>query len=322
MIYLGINALNHDASIAAFSEDGKLIDHRLSSEFSGIPHDQTLSPVLIHNMRFYGQVKRIYWYEQPIIKKLRQFRANQWKLFFDFNELPRRYLQQTGLNSLPITYIPHHLSHAAAGFYTSPFERAAVVVLDAIGEFTTASIWLGQGHSLKRVWHRNYPNSLGLFYSAFTKLIGFKPAAEEHQLQLLSEQGNPEKYYKLVSEYISSDLTVSRNLHRGVYDWPFEIDDSNRADVAAAVQAVFQFCVHSIMNKAKELTNCKNLVYMGGCAMNSKYNKEGLHILWDKVWSLPSPGDSSSAIGAVLAGKNWRIEWQGDLAKHIPESVQ
>lgn len=308
MIEWGINALNHDASIAVFDKK-ELMFHRRSSEYSGILGDSNLNESIVSNALRFGYPDKIYWYERPFVKKSRQLYAGQFKLALNLFELPSMYLQDF-IVQIPITYTAHHLSHAAAGYYTSPFSHCAVVVIDAIGEWESISIWQGSHGELKKLWSRSYPESIGLFYSAFTKLIGFKPTQEEHLLQQLSVEGDPTRYYADVKK------RYSENLHRGVRNWPYEIDDMARRDIAASVQQIFEERVDSVMQIAKDLTGSDSLVYMGGCAMNSRYNKR-LQEKWRYVWSLPWPGDASSAVGAWAAKNKFRIDYPNKVVKHL-----
>jgi carbamoyltransferase len=309
MKYWGINALNHGSSLAVFS-DTTLIS------FETCKSDE-LDQEIIDRASAWGDPNIIYWYENPWKKKLRQLHAGQYSRAFTLDDLPRFYLLDTGINYGDLIYTPHHGSHAAAGYYTSPFDDAAVVVLDAIGEFECASIWHGQDNNLRKVWHRNYPNSLGLFYSAFSHLVGFKPILEEHLFQSTSDLGDSSRFYNQVKEYFSGHVILRENLHKGVQTWSHKLEtEQDRHDLAAAVQRVFEEQVDTVMTIAKNITGSKNLVYMGGCAMNSKYNQR-LADRWDGLWSLPSPGDYSSAIGAALYHRKHRIDWQRGIAKHL-----
>jgi len=298
MITWGINALNHDASIAVV-ENGKLMNWRLSSEFTGIKNDENLNIMLLGTVYAYGVPDEIVWYERPWLKKGRQLYAGQYKLAFDRNELPSVHLKKFDLHTKPITYLDHHLSHAAAGFLTSPYEEATVIVLDSIGEWESATIWAGKGTELTKLWSREYPTSLGMFYSAFTKLIGFTPLQEEHKLQELSAYGDPRRYYHFIKSYWTADWNLIVNFHKGVCDWPYGVTINNKADIAAAVQLVFEEQAQEVMNIARDMSVSSNLVFTGGCAANSKYANT-LTDKWNSVWILDKPGDCSSSIGAAL----------------------
>jgi len=307
MITWGITALNHDASIAVIKDD-KLAFWAQSRNYTYLG-DELLCKPLIYDVLAHGKPDQIAWYERPLIKKFRQLYAGQYADAFDSQVLPSNYLNKLPIPSIPIKYFSHHKTHAAAGFYTSTFDSAAIVVLDAIGEWESASIWKGTGKNLTKLWSVSYPTSLGLFYSAFTKLIGYKPLAEEHLLQRDSELGAYSRYYETVADYFKSPMQARYNLHRGVYNWPHKISSRHdRYDIATAVQRVFEEQVIWVMYKALELTGDRNLVYMGGCAMNSKARQHILP-LWDNVWGLAVPGDSSSAIGAALLLADTRIAW-------------
>jgi len=312
MIAWGVNALNHGSSLAVF-KDSVLISNSFNKS-------DELSIEILQAALDIGNPDRVFWYENPWHKKGRQLFAGQWKRALDMSVLPSQYLKNSNVPNTPVTYTPHHASHAAAGYYTSPFNHCAIVVLDAIGEFECASIWEGRNGQLKKLWSRNYPNSLGLFYSAFTQLCGFTPILEEYRLQQLAEQGDPEIYYADVRSYFDGIVLLNRNLHKGVQDWPHEINAENTAHIAAAVQRVFEEQVTQVMIMAKRLTNSNKLVYMGGCAMNSKANKL-FENDWKHIWSLPQPGDPSSSIGAVLYHTKRNLKWTGPLANHITIKV-
>jgi carbamoyltransferase len=323
MITWGINALNHDASIAVL-EHTDLKFFRRASEYSGLPGDDRLNSEIIKDAisaSGYRGPSNIAWYERPLLKKTRQLYAGQYGQAFDWSLMPKRYLKSLNLGYAKVEYMDHHKSHAAAGFFTSPFDTAAVVVVDAIGEWESASIWRGEGTKLTKIWSANYPNSLGVFYSAFTQLLGYKPLAEEHLLQQDSDRGDPEVFYKQVSEYFESPMQLRTNLHTGVYDWPTEINEQTKYDIAAAVQRVFEEQSNWINTLAQLSCGSENIVYMGGCAMNSKYNAKMVDY-WKGVWSLPVPGDASSAIGAALMSANTRVDWKGPMAKHIEIKVK
>lgn len=311
MIQWGINALNHGSSLAVF-KNGEYIDGFVSDK-------DVLSPEQFKlNLDHQGPPDRIYWYENPWTKKARQLRAGQYSTAFDLSNLPSRKLKEWGLGYAPITYTPHHASHAAAGYYTSPFNHCAVVVLDAIGEFESATIWNCLHGEMKKVWSARYPHSLGLFYSAFTKMLGLTPIRDEHILQQMAAQGNARRYRREIASYFLDDtLELNYNFHRGVLNWdPLPITLQDQCDIAAAVQAMFEEQVTRVMYKAKVLTNSDCLVYMGGCALNSAANTEINH-LFKYQWSLPNPGDASSSIGAVAYHTKQRVWRDWGPVKHL-----
>ena len=312
MIYWGINALNHGASLSVF-KNNEFVSNVITKD-NWVPTEYVK-----HNLDHLGPPDRIFWYENPWLKKARQVYAGQYKTAVDFSVLPKKKLKEWGLGYAPVTYTPHHASHAASGYYTSPFNHAAVVVLDAIGEFECATIWNCMHGEMKKVWSRSYPHSLGLFYSAFTKMLGLTPIKDEHLLQQMAEQADPMRFRSVINEYFDrGPLDLKYNFHRGVLNWdPEPANLQEQCDIAAAVQEKFSDCVLAIMHHARAITGADSLVYMGGCAMNSRANKE-FDKLFKYQWSLADPGDGSSSMGAVLYHTQQRV-WRDDWApvKHL-----
>lgn len=316
MIYWGINALNHGSSLAVF-DNGQLIFNSVDKNCDN-PHN------LISDAMLKGwEPDHIFWYENPWVKKARQLYAGQYTTAMDMSVLPKHKLKKWGLGYAPITYTSHHASHAAAGYYTSPFNHCAVVVLDAIGEFECATIWNCRHGEMKKVWAARYPNSLGLFYSAFTKLVGLTPIKDEHLLQKMAEQGDSSRYRREVGHYFGiGTVDLMYNFHRGISDWsPMPTTLQEQCDIAAAVQERFEFEIGYVMTKAKYLTNAECLVYMGGCAMNSQANKLKVEPMFKYRWSLPDPGDASSSLGAVLYHTKQRIKKDWAPVKHLEIKV-
>jgi carbamoyltransferase len=314
MIEWGVNALNHGSSLAVF-KDGSLWSNQAGSS-------DELDSKIITDALHVGAPDRIFWYERPWIKKARQLRAGQWHRVLDMQVLPRRYMKAQ--HYAPITYTPHHGSHAAAGYYTSPFNHCAIVVLDAIGEFECATIWEGKHGEMKKVWSRSYPHSLGLYYSAFTELLGMTPIKDEYLLQQMAISGNPQRFRESVNLYFDKGIiNLKYNFHKGVTNWSCDIwSDQEKCDLAAAVQERFEIEVGKVMALAKTLTNADCLVYMGGCAMNSRANRLEVEPLFKYRWSLPNPGDPSSSIGAVLYHTKQRVKkYDFGVAKHLAISV-
>lgn len=309
MIAWGINALNHGSSFSVF-ENNKL---RSFEKFSS----DTLDYDAIRRSFKNGGPSTIYWYENPWLKKARQLYAGQWSRVFDRGDLPSKYLKTLNLDYAKLKYTPHHASHAAAGYYTSPFDECAVVVLDAIGEFESATIWHARDGEMKKVWRRTYPHSLGLFYSAYTQFIGYTPVRDEYLLQKDSIRGDRFRFD--MQKHFSGTIRLRDNFHKGVPGHPIINSDNERLklDYAASVQRMFELQVVEVMELAKSLTGSENLVYMGGCAMNSRCN-EKISSMWNKIWSLPDPGDGSSSLGAVLYHTKQKIVgYDFGIVKHI-----
>jgi carbamoyltransferase len=313
MITWGINALNHGSSLAVFA-NGQLISNSVDNTCDN-PH-KLISDAMLKGW----EPDHIFWYENPWLKKARQIKAGQYNTAFRLDNLPKHHLKKWGLGYTPVTYTPHHASHAASGYYTSPFNHCAIVVLDAIGEFECASIWQGLHGGMKKVWSRSYPHSLGLFYSAFTKMLGLTPIRDEYLLQKMSEQGDPARYRQDMSKYFGvGPVELTNNFHRGVLNWsPEPRNIQEQCDIAAAVQERFEMEVAKVMYRAKQLTGADCLVYMGGCAMNNLANAKEVENKFEYIWSLPNPGDPSSSIGAVTYHTQQRV-WRDDWApvKHI-----
>lgn len=304
MIILGINETSHDASVSMI-KDGQILFAGHAERYSKIKNDWYNNNDIILDALSYGTPTHIAYYEKPYLKKSRLFfrgGASDWKPLFPID--------------LPVKYFKHHYSHACAGYYTSKFRDAAIVVLDSIGEYNTSTIWVGEGEKIKLKFKENYPLSFGLFYSAFTKLIGLMPNQEEYIMMGMAAYGDYKKYYSRVIEYFPSIRQQKYNFHKGIYDWQLPIrTDQDKFDIAAAVQKVYEDRLIEFMKYARQKTNKKNLVFMGGCALNSKANT----LLWnifDDIWIMPNPGDAGSSLGAALAMYGKHIEWNGPYLGH------
>ena len=309
MITWGISANSHDAALAVFSKDGlEFASH--SERFSGIKNDAHLNFKLIDYAKQYGDPDEIIWYERPFRKTLRQLRAGQgWN--YSENNI-KRYLKSYGITA-PVKYTSHHHSHAAAGYYTSPFRNATIVCIDSIGEFETLTVWEGNGDKLKKVWSQGYPNSVGLWYSAMTQRIGLKPNEDEYILMGMAAYGDPKRLwndmYEMFDYVDGPDIRYKDNLHRGCKHWKPELTtEQDMFDIAAATQKTYEFTLEQILEWAKKNTKSRNLVLMGGCALNCSANHLA-YKYFDDVWIMPNPGDAGSSIGAVLADRKQHIKW-------------
>ena len=308
MITWGISANSHDAALAVFSDDGlEFASH--SERFSGVKNDAHLNNELINYAKQWGEPDEIIWYERPFVKTLRQLRAGQgWN--YNENNI-RKYLKGYGITA-PIKYTSHHHSHAAAGYYTSPFTDATVVCIDSIGEFETLTVWNAKGNKLKKIYSQGYPHSVGLWYSAMTQRIGLKPNEDEYILMGMAAYGTPRRLWQdmyAMFDYINGpEVKFKDNLHRGCSDWrPSLHTPRDMYDVAAATQKTYEFILEQILDWAKKKGKSNNLVLMGGCALNCSANHLA-YKYFDNVWIMPNPGDAGSAIGAVLAHKKEHME--------------
>lgn len=331
MNILGISAGFHDAAVTAVC-DGKIVFAGHSERYSKIKHDSNLHPDLIRDaLNYAGHFDRIAYYEKPWLKRTRQLYAGQYSDAFKPLNLRKQLLNLapwSGLHYLPINYYNHHLSHAAAGFQTSPFTDATVVVIDAIGEWDTASIWSayydgsGGGVKYKKLWGQRYPHSIGLMYSAFTKSAGLKPLDEEYILMGMAGWG---KYDSIVDIKLrntvlesSQDITFKHNFHLGL---PNEVARP-RDDMSMAyhVQELTEDLIGNIMIKAKDLGQSQNLVYMGGVALNCVANRI-LGEYFNNIWVMPNPGDAGSSLGAAALVYGGRLAWRDSYLGHdIPGS--
>jgi len=312
MITWGISANSHDAALAVFVNDD-LVFASHSERFSGIKNDAHLNTELINYALKWGEPDKVVWYENPYLKTLRQLKAGQgWN--WNENNI-KSYLSNYSINC-PIVYSKHHASHAAGGYYTSNFDNAAVVCIDSIGEFETLTIWNGKGSRLKKVYSQGYPHSLGLWYSAMTQRVGLKPNEDEYILMGMAAYGSPSRLYTHIKNdffgYSRNRIsTLSRNLHQGCRDWvPALHTEQDMYDIAAATQKVYEDEFRYIIAKAQRLTKSRNLVLMGGCALNCSANSIA-YDYFNNVWIMPNPGDAGSAVGAVAAHWKHHIHWPG-----------
>jgi carbamoyltransferase len=303
VIILGINETSHDASVSLI-KDGEILFAGHAERYSKQKNDWYVNNSLINDALSYGFPDQIAYYEKPILKASRLLLkggSGDW--------MPRYSIENMFGRPVPTKSFKHHYSHACAGYYTSPFNDAVVVVLDAIGEYNTSTIWTGEGDKLKLKFKQNYPVSFGLFYSAFTDLIGLMPNQEEYIMMGMAAYGDWKRYYKEVDEYFPNYHTQKYNFHKGIHDWGIPITEQDKFDIAAAVQVVYTTRLMEFMSMAKIITGKKNLVFMGGCALNSSANTS-LWNIFDMIWIMPNPGDAGSSLGAAAALYGKHIEWK------------
>ena len=281
MKILGISEGYHDAAVTLVDSKGEILHASHSERYSKIKNDATVHPEQMQLER-----DKVAYYEKHWLKNLRQLIHLQ----------PRKKKR----TECDISFY-HHESHAAAGFYTAPFDEADILIIDAIGEFDTISIWrgwtekgpLGQNTpKMKKVKSWKYPYSLGLFYSAVTQRVGLKPNEDEYILMGMAAYGEPIYNMKELLEW---------NNHKGIGNY---LPNARNEDLAASAQALYERELLKIINKY-----CKhpNLVFMGGCALNCSANSK---IKNKNIWIMPNPGDAGSSLGAAALALGKKLKWK------------
>jgi carbamoyltransferase len=310
---LGISAGYHDAALSVVREDGEIVFAGHSERYSKIKNDPELSIELI-DAAYCFDIGTIAYYERPWMHNIQQLRSGE----NDFGHWTLRktlesHLGANRIKGRELQAFSHHLSHAAAGFQTSPYQESAVVVVDAIGELDTISIYHARYDAdgraqYKKLWGQRYPHSVGLFYSALTKQVGLKPMEEEYITMGMSAYGNLSLVGQM-SQYAVADYYTTRmaeNFHIGFDPVVFAGQDPN--NVATAGQVITEKLIQHIMQTAQSLTGSTNLVYMGGVALNCLANQY-LGRYFDNVWIMPCPGDAGSSLGAAALAHGGRLVW-------------
>ena len=327
MKILGINALNHDAAITMI-EDGEILFAGHSERYSKIKFDENLNDLLFFDCFKNGNPDKIVFFERPYLKKTRQLYARQYSDAFSLKNLPGINLKNY-INNKKIQYVQHHQSHAAAGYFTSPYEEAVIVVIDAIGEWETCTIWYAWGSHFEKRFSLKYPNSLGLWYSAMTQRLDLKPQEDEYILMGMAGWGEKDEELKnnIRKDFFNEGgvINLKNNLHSGCRSWnpdyyPDNGTDKWKFDIAANVQWLCEEEICKVMSLAKKLVpETDNCVYMGGIALNCVANSIVAESYYPNLWILPNPGDAGSSLGcaAYVFGEhiNWRTPFTGHNIK-------
>lgn len=320
MNYIGVSNGFHDAGASVISDIGEILFAGHSERYTKLKHDSGLSYELMTDlMSFTVGKNEVHYYEKPLLTSVRQFIAGQ-PITFDSakSRIGKNILELLG-NPKVVTH-SHHLSHAAAGFQTSPFDTATVVIIDAIGELDCISIWNAwydvNGYAkYKKLWSKKYPNSIGLFYSAMTQRVGLQPLDEEYILMGMAAYGNS-IYSDTIQNYILDDykeLEFKENLHIGVpKDFLLGADNM---DIAASSQVVVENLIGRVMSIARSLGHSTNLVYGGGVALNCLANRL-LGNFFENIWIMPNPGDCGSSLGAAALGYGKKVNWTTAFLGH------
>jgi len=337
---LGISALYHD-SAAALVVDGEIVCAAQEERFSRRKHDSEFPKQAIDFcLQFAGlsaeQLDYVGFYEKPVIKferlietylafapaGYRSFRQALPLWLKQKLHVPREIRRGIPGFKKRIVFLDHHQSHAASAFYPSPFDVAAILTMDGVGEWSTSCIGLGQGNKLRLQQEVRFPHSLGLLYSAFTYYLGFRVNSGEYKLMGLAPYGEPTFKEQILEHLIDlkddgslrmdmsyfnycRGLTMtSAKFHRlfgGPPRKPESTVTQREMDLAASVQAVTEEVMLRMAKHAHKITGSKNLVLAGGVALNCVGNgrilREGP---FDNVWIQPAAGDAGGALGTAL----------------------
>ena len=348
MKILGISAYYHD-SAAALLVDGEIVAAAQEERFSRKKHDarfpcQAIAYCLSEAGVKLKNLDYVVFYEKPLItfeRLLETYLAYAPSGFRSFllampawlkEKLYLKAVLKKELAALgeckksqlpPLLFTEHHQSHAASAFFPSPFERAAVLCLDAVGEWATASCWLGEGNQLTPQWEINFPHSLGMLYSAFTYYTGFKVNSGEYKLMGLAPYGAP-KYvdqildnlldlkedgtFRLNMDYFNytTGLTMTNRKFHQLFGSPPRQPESKitqrEMDIAASIQKVTEEVVLRLARTVHQETGEDYLCLAGGVALNCVANgrvwREGS---FQDIWIQPAAGDAGGAVGAALA---------------------
>lgn len=353
---LGISAFYHD-SAASIVVNGKIIAAAQEERFTRRKHDSSfpthaLKYVLDESGLDPASLECVVFYDKPFIKferLLETYHAFAPKGLISFisaipvwikeklfmKSLLRKHLKLAGIpENVPLLFPEHHLSHAASAFYPSPYEEAAILTIDGVGEWATTTIGLGKGKDITIIKELHFPHSIGLLYSAFTYYCGFRVNSGEYKLMGLAPYGIPgservEKYKNLIlSELIDLRSDGSLLLNMKYFNYATHLTMTNdrkwqklfgigrrtesielaqeHMDLALAIQEVTDLIVLKLARTARELTGSKNLVLAGGVALNCVSNgKIFENNIFENIWIQPAAGDAGGAIGAALCG--WLI---------------
>jgi carbamoyltransferase len=324
MHYVGISCGFHDGAISVIDTNGYIVFAGHSERYTKIKNDKDLCvPLILDALSYVNGDHELHYYERPWLKYLRQLRSGEnpkLSSLFAKNVIGEKFMKMLGDKKIHTQ--GHHLCHAAGGFQTSPFNDATVVVIDAIGEFDTISIWDASYDSngvaqYKKRWGKKYPDSIGLFYSAMTKRVGLRPLDEEYILMGMSAYGEPKHVSEMLTLFNDSvTIDFKENLHIGVDD--NFIPNANEMDIASSAQHLTEWLIKIVMSKARELGLSRNLVYGGGVALNCLANRL-LGDYFENIWIMPNPGDAGNSLGAACLGYGKRVDWNNAfLGYNIP----
>jgi carbamoyltransferase len=320
----GVSYGHHDAALTVVK--GKELVYASHSErYSRIKNDPNLHPLQLTEALHYGQPDKVFYYENSWLKKTRYLRSGEW---FRFKDSPKKTLtqlfkdQKLDFNRTSFHEGRHHLSHAAAGFYTNTFSDGLILVCDAIGEIDTLVIYQAVDGVIqpKPVFKLKYPHSVGLFYSAVTKAVGLKPNEEEYILMGMAAYGDPNKHREELLQFIQfgEDFhwKALLNAHLGL---PIKVlapeadsaaSEQDRMDWAASAQSLVEDYIFRVFSQLQTLfPQNRNWMFCGGVALNCVLNSKLVARLpvGSNLSIFPNPGDAGSSLGAALSGLQQKL---------------
>ncbi len=339
---LGISAFYHD-SAAALIKDGEIIAAAQEERFSRKKHDQSFPESALEYCLKEAGIKAcdldcVAFYEKPLIKFERLLESYLAYAPLGINSflkaMPQWIKQKLWIPEIIHKELPgfkgklifpsHHESHAASAFYPSPFQEAAILTLDGVGEWATASFGTGKDNDFRLDYELKFPHSLGLLYSAFTYYAGFKVNSGEYKLMGLAPYGEPKYKDLILRELIDLKEDGSFKLNTRYFPYPYALRMINHRferlfgrparrpeskitqfhmDIAHSIQEVTQEVVLGICRQIKKITGQKNLCLAGGVALNCVANGKILkEKIFENIWIQPASGDAGGALGAGLFG--------------------
>ncbi len=356
MKILGISAYYHD-SAAAVVVDGDIIAAAQEERFSRKKNDasfpvKAISFCLQQARLNIDDLDAVVFYDKPFLKFERLLETYMHYaprgLFSFVKAMPvwineklvikkqirsgLKQVQSYQSKKLKLLFTDHHLAHAASAFFASPFEKAAIVTLDGVGEWATASIGIGDGNKINNLLELHFPHSIGLLYSSFTYFLGFRVNSGEYKLMGLAPYGNPESasttdfIQKITSELVTIMDDGSIKLNMKYFSFPTalkmipesrwerlfrvkrlkadEVATQEHCNLAFAIQKVTEDIVLKIVQHAFKLTQCENLCLAGGVALNCVANGKVLKSkIFKSLFIQPAAGDAGGALGAALAAE-------------------
>lgn len=290
----GISALFHDAALSVVSNN-KILFASSAERFSRLKNDSNLNKELIDYALQFGVPSDIVWYENTFKRSLRYLLKDRRIKFFNIN----KYLKSFNINA-KITYGIHHKSHLLSSLFTSPFHSDCLgVVVDSVGEFDSLSVWdIQNKDSITKIYSHTYPDSLGLFYSSVTDLVGLKPQEDEYILMGMASYGKTDYYYNFFKQFFYEEHCLI-DCRKGIRGLLTEREiHNNKFDIALGAQKLYEEILLRIVRKFIRRTGYNKVILSGGCALNCKANTLLLNDA--HVHIFPNPGDAGSALGCCL----------------------